>query len=191
MTGSEDSAAISQIHIEETLQAIARLHAEHHASATRHQRAVERMTSFLSRPGFLLGLTVLLGAWMAINAIAVTFGRPALDPPPFDAVATFASVASLYLVVIILTTQSRDDLLARRRELLTLELAILAEQKTAKAIALLEELRRDIPSVRDRIDTQADVMARPADPRSVVDAIQGTRIEAANVSRSREGARPV
>jgi uncharacterized membrane protein len=52
-----------------------------------------------------------------------------------------ASLVSLYLVVLILTTQRRDDLLTQRRELLNLEPAILSEQKTAKVVALLEELR--------------------------------------------------
>ena len=71
-----------------------------------------------------------------------------------------------------------------RREQLNLELAILSEQKTAKVVALLEELRRDSPTVRDRVDKQADVMARPTDAQSVIDAIKGTRSEAAYASRT-------
>jgi uncharacterized membrane protein len=68
-----------------------------------------------------------------------------------------------------------------------LELAILSEQKTAKIVALLEELRRDSPAIHDRVDEQAEVMARPADPRSVIEAIHETRSEASNVARSAEG----
>jgi Trm5-related predicted tRNA methylase len=55
-------------------------------------------------------------------------------------------------------------------------------------VALLEELRRDSPAVRDRVDKLADVMARPADPQSVIDAIKETRSEAVHVSRAAEGA---
>ena len=62
--------------------------------------------------------------------------------------------------------------------MLNLELGILNEQKTAKVIALLEELRRDSPHVHDRVDELADVMGRPADPQSVIDAIEETRAEA-------------
>jgi uncharacterized membrane protein len=118
----------------------------------------------------------------------VALGYRPLDPPPFPWLAGAASVASLYLVVLILTTQRRDDRLAQRRELLNLELAILSEQKTAKVVALLEELRRDSPAVRDRVDKLADVMARPADPQSVIDAIKETRSEAAHASRAADGA---
>jgi uncharacterized membrane protein len=88
------------------------------------------------------------------------------------------ALMSLYFVVIVLTTQRRDDHLSRQRELLSLELAILSEQKTTKVIALLEELRRDTPTVLDRIDEQANAMAKPTDPQSVSDAIKEVRSEA-------------
>jgi hypothetical protein len=50
------------------------------------------------------------------------------------------------LVILILTTQGGDGRLTQRRELLNLELTILSEQKIAKAVALLEELRQDSPA---------------------------------------------
>ena len=46
------------------------------------------------------------------------------------------SLASLYMVLLVYATQRRDDQLAERREQLTLELALLNEQKTAKLIEL-------------------------------------------------------
>jgi uncharacterized membrane protein len=174
---------ISRIHLGETILALARLHDEHRSNATRYDRIVERATSLLGRPSFIVALTVFVVAWMGLNGLASALGYRPFDPPPFAWLAYFASLASLYLVVVILTTQRREDLLVRHRELLTLELAILAEQKSAKAIALLEELRRDSPSVHDRVDRQADEMAQPADPQTVVDAIKETRTEAARVCR--------
>jgi uncharacterized membrane protein len=180
--------SIMPIHIEETIQSIARLHAEHHANATQHQRAVDRITSLLGRPSFVAALTLLVVGRVSLNGLAVAFGYRPLDPPPFPWLTGSASLASLYLVVLILTTQSRDDRLTQRREQLILEVAILSEQKTAKVVALLEELRRDSPLVRDRVDELADIMARPVDPQSVIDAIKETRSEAAHISRKAEGA---
>ena len=57
-------------------------------------------------------------------------------------------------------------------EHLTLELAILSEQKTAKIISLLEELRVDHPDIHDRIDDEAAAMSAPTDPRSVLETIK-------------------
>jgi uncharacterized membrane protein len=181
----QDAApSIAPIQIEETIQSIARLHSEHRANATRHQLVVDRITSLLSRPVFLALLTIVVVGWVSSNVAAVVLGYRPLDPPPFPWLAGAASLASLYLVVLILTTQRRDDRLNQRREQLNLELAILSEQKTAKVVALLEELRRDSPAVRDRVDKLADAMARPADPQSVIDAIKETRSEGAFASRA-------
>jgi uncharacterized membrane protein len=179
---------ILPIHVEETIQSIARLHAEHRADATQHQRVVHGITSLLGRPGFIAVLTLFVIGWMSLNGLAVGLGYRALDPPPFPWLAGAASLASLYLVVLILTTQGRDDRLTHRLDLLNLELAILSEQKTAKVIALLEELRRDSPLVHNRIDELADVMGRPADPQSVIDAIAETRSEAAHAAGAAKGA---
>jgi len=176
--------SIPPIQIEETIRSIARLHAEHRANATRHQLVVDRITSLLSRPVFLALLTIVVVGWVSSNVAAVALGYRPLDPPPFPWLAGTASLASLYLVVLILTTQRRDDRLNQRREQLNLELAILSEQKTAKVVALLEELRRDSPAVRDRVDTLADAMATPADPQSVIDAIEKTRYVGAPASRA-------
>jgi uncharacterized membrane protein len=51
-------------------------------------------------------------------------------------------------------------------------LAILSEQKTAKIISLLEELRQDHPDIHDRIDDEAAAMSEPADPQSVLETIK-------------------
>ena len=187
MPDLDAAASILPIHIEETIQSIARLHAEHRANATQHQRVVDRITSLLSRLVFIAVLTIVVVGWLGLNGFAVSLGYRPLDLPPFSWLSGAASLASLYLVVLILTTQRRDDRLTQRRELLNLELAILSEQKTAKVVALLEELRRDSPAVRDRVDKQADVMARPADPQSVIDAIKETRSEGQHASRVADG----
>ena len=188
MTEAKGAPAPPSIHIEETIEAIERLQAEHRADATAHQRVVDRITSFLDRPRFLAVLTILILGWLGINGLASSLGFRPLDPPPFPWLSGAASLASLYLVVLILTTQKRDDRLTQRREMLSLELAILSEQKTAKVIALLEELRRDSPLIHNRVDEQADRMARPADPQSVIDATKGAHRESAPGSRAPEGA---
>jgi uncharacterized membrane protein len=169
-------------HIEETIRSIDRLHAEHRRDATPLQRAVERMTTLLGRPGFIFVVTALVVLWVGGNLLAAAFGHRAIDPPPFSGLAGAVSLASLYMVVLILATQRREDQLARHREQLILELALLSEQKTAKVIELLEEFRRDSPLIHDRVDRQADSMAQPADPQQMLDAIKEIRTEATQLS---------
>ena len=70
-------------HIEETIRSIARLHAEHHESATPLQRAVDRLTSLLGRPGFICVLTAVVAAWISLNMLAAALGYRPIDPAPF------------------------------------------------------------------------------------------------------------
>jgi uncharacterized membrane protein len=97
-------------HIEATIRAIARLHAEHHQNATPLQRAVARMTAFVGRPRFLGVLTVVVASWISLNLLAGALGYRSIDPPPFLGLQGAISLASLYMVVLILATHVRTSL---------------------------------------------------------------------------------
>jgi len=174
-------------HIEETIRSIAQFHTDHHENATALQRAVGRMTARLSRPRFIGVITVIVISWISLNLLTAALGGHPIDPPPFPWLEGAVSLVSLYMIVLILATQRREDQLTQRRELLMLELAILSEQKTAKVIHLLEESRRDNPLIRDRVDQEAEAMAQPADPQSVLDAIKEIHDEAEQISGCVDG----
>ena len=173
-----ETTPILPIHIEQTIRSIAALHAEHHRAATPIQRIVDRLTAYLGRPQFIGLLTVASVVWLGANWAARLDGLTPLDPPPFAWFNDVVALGALYIALLILTTQRRQDKLAQHREQLTLELSILSEQKTAKIIQLMEEARRDNPSLRNRVDEEAAAMAVPADPQSVLNAIKETHAEA-------------
>ena len=156
-------------HIEDTLQAIAKLHADHRQSAGRLQRVVEQLTALIGRPRFIAALTVVVALWVGGNLLTAWTGGTPWDPPPFNWLQGGLGLLALYVTVLILTTQRREDQLAGYREQLTLELAILGEQKSAKIIALLEKMRRDSPSLRDAIKESEEMplaaeLTTPAEP---------------------------
>jgi len=167
-----DPTPILPTHIEETIQAIARLQAEHRRNATPLQHAVERLTAFVGRTTFVGGLTVVLLLWVGGNILAGQLHFSVLDAPPFNWLQGAAGVLALYITVFILSTQRRENELSELREQLNLELVITNEQKTAKVIELLEELRRDMPQVINRYDPEAVAMAQPANPEVMLEAIK-------------------
>jgi uncharacterized membrane protein len=167
-----DDGRILPAHIEDTIRAIAKLHADHERSATPMQRVVESLTGLLARPSFVAVVTLAVVAWIGANLGLRAPGHVPFDPPPFTWLQGLLALGAVYMAGLILGTQRRADLLASHREQLTLELAILAEQKTAKTIALLEELRRDLPMLHNRIDREAEAMSAPADPEAVLEAIK-------------------
>ncbi len=80
---------------------------------------------------------------------------------------------------LVLITQTRQQRQAEHRSSLELQVNLTAEQKIAKLIELIEELRRDIPSVANRVDLQAETMAQAVDPEAVLTALGATTAELA------------
>jgi len=157
-------------HIGEAVRSILRLHSDHHGRTTFSQRVVNAISGAIARPFFVGLLAAAAAAWIGVDMIALGLGGRAIDPPPFPWLQGAVNVLGLFIVTLVLVAQRHEDELNARREILTLELAIMSERKIAKVIELLEELRRDTPHVRDRVDTQADEMAQPADTHSVLAA---------------------
>jgi uncharacterized membrane protein len=163
--------------VEESVAAIAELHAAHYREAGALQKTVSGATSAVARPGTLVVITVAIAGWAALNFALPA--RAAPDPFPFPLLAVAVSTLALYLAAMILIAQRHDDELATRRDQLTLELAILSEQKSAKIIALLEEFRRNDPHQGDHRDVVAEAMAQPANPQAVLHAIRSAHGAAA------------
>lgn len=169
-TDTEAGQALPE-HIDSTVRAIADLQARHHRRSSPSQRAFTLLAQALARPRSIGVITFVIVAWVAWNLLSPRAGLAPIDPAPFYWLQGAVSVTALYTTVTILIAQRREDELSSLREQLTLELSILAEQKSAKTIALLEQLRRDMPTVPNRHDPEATAMSHPADPISVADAI--------------------
>jgi uncharacterized membrane protein len=159
-------------HVEESLAAIAAMHAAHHEKASALDRAIDRMAAFFARPRFLVYIAGAIALWVAANLAAGVSGGAVFDAAPFPLLALLVSSAALFIAVLILGSQRRAGRLANLREQMTLELALLTNQKTTKLIDLMEELRRDLPNVHNRVDLEAMEMSGTPDHETVLQAIQ-------------------
>jgi uncharacterized membrane protein len=162
-----------------TLHSIAALHARSERTISRPQRVVETGIERIGRPRFLLLALVIVGGWIGVNLLAPRFGRAPFDAPPFGILQVFLAVSSLLLMVMILIAENRQSVTAERRAQLDLQISLLADQKSAKIISLLEELRRDMPEVKDRRDREAEAMQEATDPEAMLVAIDFMLNEAA------------
>jgi uncharacterized membrane protein len=156
-------------HVGETVQAIARLHAAHARSATPTERLFEILMAQLGRAAMAGVLTFFVAGWIGINLL---LGRGTFDAPPFPLLDALLTLFAVYMTVVILIVQRRAQKLGDHREQLMLQLALLSDQKTAKLIALIEELRRDDPLIRNRDDRQAEELTKTVDPETVLEAIR-------------------
>jgi uncharacterized membrane protein len=158
-------------HVEDTVQRMAELHAQHANDLSTLHRRIVMTTQFLSRPSVIGAVILAMVGWMGVNLAAPVLGLRAMDPPPFVWLEMAAAIAALPTALLILATQRREEEMARLRSQLTLQLASLTEQKIAKVIGLLEEQRRENPLLSNRHDAEASDMAKPSDPRRVLDRI--------------------
>jgi uncharacterized membrane protein len=156
-------------HVVESVESVASFHREHYRRSTAPQRIIDALTDHLGRPAAVIVLLAAIGLWAGLAAWR---GDGRVDQPSFAWLELAATVAALLVSVLILVTQRREDQLADRRAQLILDLALLADKKSAKIIALLEELRRDQPDVADRIDAESIDMAEPTDADAVAASIE-------------------
>ena len=167
--GAASSETSLADHEAQSVESVANFHHEHYRRATALQRTIDSITERLGHPTAVIALVVVTSLWAGFAAWR---GDGRVDQPSFAWLELAATVAALVVAVLILVTQRREDQLADRRAQLTLELALLADKKSAKIIALLEELRRDHPDVADRVDRESDAMAKPADPDVMAASIE-------------------
>ncbi|MGD0523918.1 MAG: DUF1003 domain-containing protein [Polyangiaceae bacterium] len=163
--------------VNENVTALASLRARTERNIGRHQRAIEHVTAQLGRPRSLWVIAVTVVVWMGWNLVAIRLGARPFDPPPFAWLQGLVGLGALLMTSMILTTQNRQTRDFDRIGQLELQVNLLAEQKIAKLIALIEELRRDMPTVTNRVDPVADVMQEPVDPHAVLSALEETTVE--------------
>jgi uncharacterized membrane protein len=161
-------------HVTENIDAVLALRAKSERRVHRGQRVVESLTGSLGKPRTLYVLLASVLLWASYNhSLAVAGGRP-FDPPPYFYLQGVIALYAAIMTTIILITQSRQSKEAERNVHLELQMSLLAEQRTAKIIALLEELRRDLPNVQNRVDPVADALQEAVPPTAVSSALDQT-----------------
>lgn len=163
--------------VQQNVQTIADMHARAEQAVSHHQRRLELATALLGRPIFFNALLGVVAGWVLLNAAAPALHIRRLDPPPFYWLQGCIGLLALLMAILILIKQNRMGKMAERRALLDLQVNLLVEQKVTKLIALVEELRRDIPIVGDRHDPQAEAMTRPVDPAKLEQSIEQVLVQ--------------
>ena len=146
-----------------------------------HQRTIETITKNVGQPRFLYLILLVVALWVGVHGLLALFGVASFDPAPFYWLQGLIGLSALLVTTMVLITQNRQAKQAEHRRHLDLQVTLLVEQKVTKVIALIEELRRDLPSVQNRVDSQAEAMQEVVDPQTVLSALEGMLQEGDNV----------
>lgn len=135
------------------------------------QRHVESIGGLVGRPAFLVVILLFVFLWIAFNLLPPASGIAPFDAAPFHLLQGVVALAALLITTVVLIKQNRVARLDEQRSHLDLKVALLIEQKAAKLIDLIEELRRDLPDVKNRHDSAAAVLQQAMSPEAVLAAL--------------------
>jgi uncharacterized membrane protein len=125
----------------------------------------------MGNPSFIGCVALGSAMWALVNTALGYMGYSAWDPPPFLYLQGWVGFAALATSAVVLTRQNRLGKLAEQRAHLDLKVTLLTEQKVAKLIDLIEELRRDMPNVKNRHDPAAAALIQSMGPGHVLAAL--------------------
>jgi uncharacterized membrane protein len=143
----------------------------HKQESKTHQRVLDKLGAIFCQPQFLYGQIVFFTVWIVCSNLAERKILPQnflLFDPDYHAL----EVASLLTSSGVLVYQTRQGQLSEERSHLMLQLNLITEQKIAKLISLVEELRVDLPNVKNRDDLEAEVMKQAIDPQAILEVLQ-------------------
>jgi uncharacterized membrane protein len=123
-----------------------------------------------------MSMLALVGVWIGANALAARLVARPIDPPPFTWLQGVLTLAALVTTTVVLFAQNRQSRLENQRAHLDLQVNLLTEQKVTKLIHLIEELRRDLPMVRDRHDPESLALQERTDAARVLSALESRGI---------------
>ena len=157
--------------ISQNIEAVLAFYTREEQKISRSQRILERISNFIGQPVFLGFILLFVAFWMLANAVLRQLGMAEFDPAPFFWLQGIVGLGALLTATAVLTRQNRLAKLAEQRAHLDLKVTLLTEQKAAKLIDLLEELRRDLPNVKNRHDPEAAVLQQSMNPDLVLAAL--------------------
>lgn len=143
----------------------------HQQSITTHQRILNKIGAIFGSPQFLYGQIVFYTVWIISSNLAAQKIIPK-NFPLFDLHLHGLEIAALLISTEVLVYQTREEKIRAEQSHLMLQLNLVTEQKIAKLISLVEELRVDLPDVIDRDDLEAEIMKQATSPQAILEAIQ-------------------
>jgi uncharacterized membrane protein len=172
--GEHDDKLTSRLpqSVNDNLGTIAEYYARHEEKVTRAQAFVEKMSVFLGSPGYVAANVVFIVCWIILNLTAPGLEFDQFDEPPFFWLQGFVSLNAFIISTTVLIRQNRMSKLAEHNAHLDLQISLLSEEKISKIIAMLEDIRRDSPTLPDKVDEEADELSQSADTGTVLEAIE-------------------
>jgi uncharacterized membrane protein len=153
--GGRISKGMSQNHIQEHVDLIARHEEEFLAQRSASARLADRIASFAGSFSFVAVHLLFFAVWIAVNTLQIP-NVPHFDHFPYSLLGTIVSAEALLLASFILMRQTRIGRRADERDHLMLQILLLTEKEITAVLAMNREIARDagLHSVADKPDVK-------------------------------------
>ncbi len=176
--------------VNQNIEAVLDFYSREDGKMSYAQRLLEHISFFIGEPIFIALILFFVASWIIANLLFPLYSVTQFNPPPFHFLQGIIGLSSLLTATIVVSNQNRLARLEEQRAHLDLKVNLLTEQKTAKMIDLLEELRIDLPNVRNRPDSEAAELRHAMNPEQVLAALD-ERVEVNLSQQSSTGSQVV
>jgi uncharacterized membrane protein len=143
--------------IRKNIAAISEMQRKDVAARKPEERISDLITRFSGSTVFVLIHVVWFGLWILLNVNLIHIPRLSdFDPFPFGLLTMVVSLEAIFLSTFVLISQNRMAGLSEKRAELDLQVNMLAEQKAAKTLELLEHIAQQFDAVYERFNYTAD-----------------------------------
>jgi uncharacterized membrane protein len=178
-----ESIALLPEQVVKNVEAISNHQERSHQNTRADWRVLAQVSGVFRRPQFLYFQVVFFTLWQICSHLA-NQGILPKSFPLLDLRDQWLSIAGLLISTGVLIYQTRQEELSEERSHLMLQLNLLTEQKITKLIALVEELRTDLPDVENRDDFEAEIMKQATDPQAILGILQQNLEQSSVVSNN-------
>ena len=135
------------------------------------------LTNFSGSMAFVYFHALWFGLWMLLNLGVLHIPHVTqFDPYPFGLLTLVVSLEAIFLSTFVLIAQNNLSAVSERRAELDLQVNLLAEQKTAKVLELLDTIAQELDTMHSRFnyssDAEVEELKLSPEPQEVLDVIE-------------------
>ncbi len=163
--------------VRKNVAAIVEMQRKQAAGRTVQDRLAAAMTDFSGSMAFVYIHAVWFGLWVLLNIgiLRVPY-LTQFDPYPFGLLTLVVSLEAIFLSTFVLIAQNNLSALSERRAELDLHVNLLAEQKTAKVLELLDHIARQLDTMPGQFnytpDAETEALKLSPEPDEVLTVME-------------------
>ena len=144
---------------------------------TVQDRLAALITSFSGSMAFVYIHAIWFGLWFILNLgfLHIPY-LSQFDPYPFGLLTVVVSLEAIFLSTFVLIAQNNLSALSERRAELDLQVNLLAEQKTAKVLELLDKIAQELDTMHSKFnytsDPETEALKLSPEPHEVLNVME-------------------